>query len=1258
MKKRIWKLWLILVFCPGLMLSLTLPAAAADPSITVGGLTLTGSAASPAYATTTDGSVTQCGSEDNYNIKWNGTTLTLKGAVINATETNGISCDTDFTLALEETNTVTGANYGISATGTLTVSGDGTLNANGETYGIFATNLTVSGGTVNGTATDKNFGYGVYATSTLTVSSGGSLTGTGAEYGIYTTDTLTVSGSVRGEATGDAGFGVHAGTIDVTGGSLTGEVTKDEEKGNYGIEATTLTVEGGRVDATGPAHGINVDGITVSGGTVTGKAVGADSVGSGICAKTINVTGGDLTGEATGAKNDGIYVTTALAVSNTGTVTGKAVGESCKGIEVVNGNLTVSGGTVTGKTTGAEGYGISVAVTEDTAAAVTVTVTGGTVQGIGGGNGIDISGSLTVSGGQVTGKASGSSGLTVEGSLTVSGTGSVKGEATGTEGYGIYARDIIVQGGSVEAATKGSRAIYLSNTTGGIAIRPAGGATIRVLARPAFGTEIRETYTKDETFSGLSFYQYILVTTGELPSAQTTIAVGGVTLTGSAASPAYATTTDGTVSEVVSGDDCNITWDGETLTLQNAVIDTTENYGIQSTAGFTLRLEDENSVTAGKDAIHVTGNLTVSGDGSLTATGESDNGIYIEDGTLTVTSGTVTAKSTNKYGIWVYEISNVPDGIIVSGGTVIGEATGEDSSGIYVSNGSLTVSGGTVIGKATGEDSSGIYVSNGSLTVSGGSVTGTGAYCGVRAVTLTVSGAVRGEATGDAGYGVHAGTIDVTGGSLTGISQGRFPGISASSSLTVADGTVTGTSKAMCGIQIDGTVTVTGGTVTAQGTAAILVVHTGEAEAEALIALPKGYLPEGYELQAIFQEARNRTVASIVPTGGTLVEENGTFCGVAEAITLKDRTGTTPGGSTGGGSTGGGSTGGGSTGGGSSGTTNKTETVTNPDGSTTTTVTNTATGTVTETTKIPDGSKEVVETKKDGATTTTVTKPGGASSVTKTDADGRTEAEVKLPAAAVEEAQEKGEPAALPMPELPVTADQQNAPTVTVDLPSGTSAKVEIPVKDVTAGTVAILVKDDGTEEILKTSIPTENGLAVTLSDGDTVKIVDNSKAFTDVPAGAWYRDAVDFVSARELFSGTSETTFSPNAPMTRGMFVTVLARLEGVDTSVGDTWYEAGQQWAMENGISDGTHMDQALTREQLATMLHRYAGSPAAGGSLSGYTDAASVSSWASDAMAWAVEQGIIGGTTATDLSPQGPATRAQVATMLMRFLESLEA
>lgn len=375
-----------------------------------------------------------------------------------------------------------------------------------------------------------------------------------------------------------------------------------------------------------------------------------------------------------------------------------------------------------------------------------------------------------------------------------------------------------------------------------------------------------------------------------------------------------------------------------------------------------------------------------------------------------------------------------------------------------------------------------------------------------------------------------------------------------------------------------------------------------------------------------------------------------------------------------------GSSSGGSSSSGSSG--GKTETEKNPDGSTTTTVTS-SNGTVTETTKYPDGSKEVVETKKDGTVTTTSTdKTGnetkvvenpngsskttvdnkdGSSSTTTVSRSGQVEAEVNLPVKVIEEAAEAGEAVALPMPELPVTSDRDEAPTVTMNLAGGRSAKVEIPVDRVTPGTVAILVKADGTEQIVKTAVTTDNGVAVTLSDGDTVKVVDNSKNFTDVSGSYWAADAIDFATSRELFAGNTETTFNPGGTMTRAMIWTVLARYDGTDTTntTGGVWYTAGQTWAMDNGISDGSNANGTMTREQLATMLYRYAQSKGQG--FTGawtfqldYPDAERVSSYAYEALCWMTMNGVIGGMTDGTLNPQGSATRAQVATILQRYVE----
>ncbi len=162
------------------------------------------------------------------------------------------------------------------------------------------------------------------------------------------------------------------------------------------------------------------------------------------------------------------------------------------------------------------------------------------------------------------------------------------------------------------------------------------------------------------------------------------------------------------------------------------------------------------------------------------------------------------------------------------------------------------------------------------------------------------------------------------------------------------------------------------------------------------------------------------------------------------------------------------------------------------------------------------------------------------------------------------------------------------------------------------------------------------------------------SVSFDDVASNAWYKTSVDYVVGKGLMTGTAEKTFSPEAPMTRAMLMTVLARYAGEDTSGGTTWYEKGMTWAKANGISDGSAPNGNITREQLVTMLYRYAGSPATSGDLTGFADTNAISAYARQAMQWAVEQGILTGTTPTTLTPQGNATRAQVATILMRFCQ----
>ncbi len=158
---------------------------------------------------------------------------------------------------------------------------------------------------------------------------------------------------------------------------------------------------------------------------------------------------------------------------------------------------------------------------------------------------------------------------------------------------------------------------------------------------------------------------------------------------------------------------------------------------------------------------------------------------------------------------------------------------------------------------------------------------------------------------------------------------------------------------------------------------------------------------------------------------------------------------------------------------------------------------------------------------------------------------------------------------------------------------------------------------------------------------------------FYDVSAGAWYYDAVKYAWEHELMNGVSATEFSPNTTLNRAMIWTMLARLNGVNTDGGANWYAKAQEWAMAEGVSDGTDPMGAVTREQLVTMLWRFKGEPTVDFLLTA-KDADTVSSWAYEAMRWAVAEGIIEGDENGMISPTATATRAQAAAIFMRFIE----
>lgn len=159
---------------------------------------------------------------------------------------------------------------------------------------------------------------------------------------------------------------------------------------------------------------------------------------------------------------------------------------------------------------------------------------------------------------------------------------------------------------------------------------------------------------------------------------------------------------------------------------------------------------------------------------------------------------------------------------------------------------------------------------------------------------------------------------------------------------------------------------------------------------------------------------------------------------------------------------------------------------------------------------------------------------------------------------------------------------------------------------------------------------------------------------FIDVTSTDWFYSDVKYAYETGLMTGTSGTAFSPEAPVTRGMVMTILARREGIRTDRYTPWYAAGCEWAKANGISDGSNPEASVTREQLAAMLYRYAalkGRDLTAGENLNFTDASDVSAYALPALQWATGEKILTGSNGA-LNPQAPATRAQLAAILHRY------
>ena len=792
--------------------------------------------------------------------------------------------------------------------------------------------------------------------------------------------------------------------------------------------------------------------------------------------------------------------------------------------------------------------------------------------------------------------------------LTISGSGSLT--ATGgnmvSESYGIFADNLIVQSGTVNAVggngntVKNNYGIYVYiyltisggtvtaegstqavfNNTGDIIVIPASDRQIAVTAGEDASSAVAVTgspFTSETDITDLIsdakyFHSEVTEATDPNPDPgdpddpggdddpEPNIYVGGVGLTGDKDTPAYALTDkNGTVTkDSATADNYNIMWDGETLTLRNATISGGNVFDSDKSAAiYYIQESPLNLMLVGDNAVTGPSGEGIEKSYGISACGTDD---YIDltisgAGTLTATGGDVSS------GTYTYSYGIYGDNIIVESGTIT--ATGGDAIefSIGISAVDLTISGGTVTTEGVTAEVISAGVTTSDFAISGGQITASG------------------DDSAEWSYGIYAGEI------------------------LIADGEITAQG---------GSVAITRNQVTVRPAAGQrIAVFSGESEATATEIEGSPFASEMVinDLLASVNKYFHSYVAGDTPP------EPEEF-----TITFDASGGTTPAPQT---------------------------------------------------------------TVKGRLTSLPVSTRYGYDFLGWYTADGdRVTTSTVFTADATLYASwdrhDSGDSS-----DHPARPSQPSAPSYAVSTVDADNGEVDVDLSRVQAGEeVTITATPDEGYEVEAVTVTDRDGEEINVTEaGDgvyTFEMPDSrvtievtfapvaeepeppavpdgwANPYGDVAANAWYYDAVAYVSASGMMTGTSAAAFSPDAATTRAMIWTVLARLNGQSVDGGSPWYAAAQSWAVSAGVSDGTDPAGNITREALAAMLYRAAGSPAVSGNFLAFSDGDSVSSWAESAMLWATQSGIIGGIDGA-LAPQGQATRAQVAAMLQRFMES---
>ena len=791
-----------------------------------------------------------------------------------------------------------------------------------------------------------------------------------------------------------------------------------------------------------------------------------------------------------------------------------------------------------------------------------------------------------------------------------------------------------------------------------------------------------------------------------------TIVVGGKELTNTQDTPVVYATTDAATGVVTiegaTAENYNIKWDGSTLTLRNATVAATRTEGTttyqyeaaidyyRQSNDIAIELIGENNLSGQKHitndiaaGILLTSNsLTIGGSGTLNITfpentegnGSSTCGIFVGSGDVTINGGTVNVTggtasgSSGHYSHGIYALAGT---VSISGGavTATGGSAGNSTRCCGIEAGqAVNISGGTV--QATGGSSGtscGISVNSpigdASVTISGGTVTATGgemAYSsyGIWArcssgeqASVTISDGAVVTATGrtataivGTSCGIFAdnnGTVTITDSTVNatgGTAQNSY-GVYAGTNVTVTNSTVnatggTATSGNSCGVYAETEVTITNSTVKAgsEGKNGGAIADSSES-------------PE-YKDSVVFDKGKGTVYGDATLPGNLTIEDDetlnipeGSSLTVPEGVTLTNKGNVT-----------------------TNGTIDNYGTVTGIPG-----VNQKVTGVSlnkTSTTLYVGGSETITATvAPEGATNKNVTwstsdasiatvtdgvvtaVSAGTATITVTTVDGG-----KTDTCTVTVREEA--------PDRPV-----NLPDAyDIDLIAGEGGKAKLSLTNASEGsTITVTATPDAGFKLDYITVDGEriDGTTFTMPNHDvTVRVYFTDGAalpFTDVSAGAWYFDAVGYVYVGGLMDGVSDTLFDPDGTMTRAMVWAILARVDG-ETVTGDGWIETARDWAMANGVSDGENANGYVTREQFATMLWRYASGKSYDVSIGedtnilSYADFADLSEYAIPAMQWACGAGVITGVTDATLVPQGEATRAQCAAMLMRFVEAI--